>query len=74
MAWVFTFRWASVLYQLNSFGVVFPAACGGFVIPTKAGIRKTRLDSVSSTERRRTREDDTPLLAPGSSIQWWSIG
>jgi hypothetical protein len=35
---------------LNCLRVVFPAACGEFVIPAKAGIQKTRLDSVSSTE------------------------
>jgi hypothetical protein len=34
----------------NFLRVVFPAACGEFVIPAKAGIQKIRLDSVSSTE------------------------
>jgi hypothetical protein len=38
------------LTDIESLGVVFPAACGEFVIPAKAGIQKTRLDSVSSTE------------------------
>ena len=36
--------------MIKSLRVVFPAACGEFVIPAKAGIQKTRLDSVSSTE------------------------
>jgi len=36
--------------SFNSLRVVFPAACAEFVIPAKAGIQKTRLDSVSSTE------------------------
>jgi hypothetical protein len=39
-----------LLLRGESLRVVFPAACGEFVIPAKAGIQKTRLDSVSSTE------------------------
>ena len=35
---------------LKSLRVIFPAARGEFVIPAKAGIQKTILDSVSSTE------------------------
>jgi hypothetical protein len=35
---------------LNSLRVVFPAACGEFVIPAEAGIQKTGLDSASSAE------------------------
>jgi GxxExxY protein len=34
----------------ESLRVIFPAARGEFVIPAKAGIQKTILDSVSSTE------------------------
>jgi len=37
-------------WSFESLWVSFPAACGEFVIPAKAGIQKTRLDSVSSTE------------------------
>jgi hypothetical protein len=36
--------------ELNSLRVVFPAACGEFVIPAEAGIQKTGLDSASSAE------------------------
>jgi len=40
---------------LNSLRVVFPAACGEFVIPAKAGIQKTRLDSpVSGTGQAKS--------------------
>jgi len=57
----------------KSLGVLFPAACSEFVIPAKAGIQKTRLDSPassagqakSSTEWRQRRKGDTPLLAAG---------
>ena len=35
---------------IESLRVIFPAARGEFVIPAKAGIQKTILDSVSSTE------------------------
>jgi hypothetical protein len=34
----------------QSLRVVFPAACGEFVIPAEAGIQKTGLDSASSAE------------------------
>ena len=34
----------------ESLRVVFPAACGEFVIPAEAGIQKTGLDSASSAE------------------------
>jgi len=36
--------------MLESLRVVFPAACGEFVIPAEAGIQKTGLDSASSAE------------------------
>jgi hypothetical protein len=36
--------------NLESLRVVFPAACGEFVIPAEAGIQKTGLDSASSAE------------------------
>jgi hypothetical protein len=41
-----------VLYKVwfKSLRVVFPAACGEFVIPAEAGIQKTGLDSASSAE------------------------
>jgi len=35
---------------IKSLRVVFPAGCGEFVIPAEAGIQKTGVDSVSSTE------------------------
>jgi len=35
---------------LKSLRVVFPAACGEFVIPAEAGIQKTGLDSALSAE------------------------
>jgi hypothetical protein len=35
---------------IQSLRVVFPAACGEFVIPAEAGIQKTGLDSASSAE------------------------
>jgi hypothetical protein len=40
----------SILHGFQSFRVVFPAACGEFVIPAEAGIQKTGLDSASSAE------------------------
>jgi len=43
-------RLCSFRIQFKSLWVVFPAACREFVIPAKAGIQKTGLDSVSSTE------------------------
>ena len=36
--------------NIKSLRVVFPAACGEFVIPAEAGIQKTGLDSASSAE------------------------
>ena len=36
--------------KFESLRVVFPAACGEFVIPAEAGIQKTGLDSASSAE------------------------
>ena len=36
--------------HIKSLRVVFPAACGEFVIPAEAGIQKTGLDSASSAE------------------------
>jgi hypothetical protein len=38
------------LRAFESTGGSFPAACREFVIPAEAGIQRTRLDSVSSTE------------------------
>jgi len=38
------------LLKFKSLRVVFPAACGEFVIPAEAGIQKTGLDSASSAE------------------------
>jgi hypothetical protein len=37
-------------HSIKSLRVVFPAACGEFVIPAEAGIQKTGLDSASSAE------------------------
>jgi len=38
------------LFDIEFLRVVFPAACGEFVIPAEAGIQKTGLDSASSAE------------------------
>jgi hypothetical protein len=42
--------WIYKKYLLNLFGLYSPPARGEFVIPAQAGIQKTILDSVSSTE------------------------
>ena len=39
-----------IIKKFKSLRVVFPAACGEFVIPAVAGIQKTGLDSASSAE------------------------
>ena len=41
---------SALLVHIKSLRVVFPAACGEFVIPAEAGIQKTGLDSASSAE------------------------
>ena len=48
--WLNRLRRVKLFLEFKSLRVVFPAACGEFVIPAEAGIQKTGLDSASSAE------------------------
>jgi hypothetical protein len=53
---------------IESLRVVFPAACGEFVISAEAGIKKTRLDSASSAEWQNLKFLIPRCLWRGSSL------
>jgi hypothetical protein len=60
-----SFRRATVLGQFKSLRVVFPAACGEFVIPAEAGIRSDSPHQVLGRLVKHGMISDTPLLEAG---------